>query len=234
MIENLPIYISVFFMLTTFLTIGLFFNAVKSKNFRSIQNKIFIVFLSLGLLVQAIFSFTGIYQNTSAMPPNILLFGVLPSLLVIIIYFVFFRNSFIQLLSLKGLTLIHIIRIPVEIVLFLLYKYSVIPQVMTFEGLNFDVLVGITAPIVYFIAFKRGGLNHNLLFIWNFLSLLLVLNIVAISVMSFPSPFQSLAFESPNKAVMYFPFIWLPTIIVPIVIFSHLASFWKLYKTPVQ
>ena len=29
-------------------------------------------------------------------------------------------------------------------------------------------------------------------------------------------------------AVLYFPFIWLPSVVVPIVLFSHLASLWKL------
>ena len=37
-----------------------------------------------------------------------------------------------------------------------------------------------------------------------------------------------MAFEQPNRAVLFFPYIRLPTIIVPVVLFSHLAALWKL------
>jgi hypothetical protein len=49
-------------------------------------------------------------------------------------------------------------------------------------------------------------------------------NIVIIAILSAPTPMQKFGFEQPNVGVVYFPFIWLPTIIVPIVLFAHLAS----------
>jgi len=44
-------------------------------------------------------------------------------------------------------------------------------------------------------------------------------------------PIQQFAFEQPNRAVLYFPFIWLPSVVIPIFIFSHLAAFWQLLKS---
>jgi len=38
-----------------------------------------------------------------------------------------------------------------------------------------------------------------------------------------------LAFDQPNIAVLYFPFSWLPTYVVPVVLFCHLAALRKLY-----
>jgi hypothetical protein len=105
---------------------------------------------------------------------------------------------------------------------------------MTFEGRNFDILSGITAPFVYWLAFRSGKINRPLLIIWNVFALLLLINIVVHAFLSFPTPFQQLAFEQPNRGVQYFPFIWLPTIVVPIVLFSHLASLWQLLKTSHQ
>jgi len=46
--------------------------------------------------------------------------------------------------------------------------------------------------------------------------------------LSAPSPIQKIAFEQPNIAILYFPFCWLPTFIVPIVLFSHLVAVRKL------
>jgi hypothetical protein len=55
-------------------------------------------------------------------------------------------------------------------------------------------------------------------------------NIVLTAILSAPLPIQQLAFEQPNIAVMYFPFVYLPGFIVPIVLFSHLVSLKKLMQ----
>ena len=41
-------------------------------------------------------------------------------------------------------------------------------------------------------------------------------------------PFQKFGFEQPNKAITYFPFILLPALIVPLVIWTHLSDILKL------
>jgi hypothetical protein len=105
-----------------------------------------------------------------------------------------------------------------------------VPVEMTFEGRNFDILSGITAPIVYYFAFRTGRTNKTLLFIWNLAALALLTNIVTIAIMAFPSPFQSVGLDQPNIGVTFFPFIWLPAVIVPIVFFCHVVSLWRLIR----
>src|SRR5580765_5287491 len=107
-------------------------------------------------------------------PPRLFLFGVLPALLLIISYFLFFRARFIERLPLRLLTLVHVVRIPVEIVLLWLFFGGLIPQVMTFEGRNFDILSGILATIVYLIAFRGGTTKTWILIAFNILGLLLL------------------------------------------------------------
>lgn len=231
MIENLPGYISISFILTTFLTIGFLFYAVKQTVFDTTPAKIVIFLVSFSTFLQAILALSGFYQNTSTVPPRLFLFAVLPALLLIISLFIFARKSFIEPLPLKILTILHIIRIPVELILHQLYENKMIPQIMTFEGWNFDILSGITAPVIFWLAFRGGKTNRPLLIVWNIFALLLLINIVTIAILSVASPVQRLAFEQPNRGVLYFPFIWLAAIIVPIVLFSHLASLWKLLKS---
>lgn len=230
MIENLPWYISATFLITTFLTVGFFLYAVRQKVFETVPAKIISSLLAFWLLFQAVLSIGGFYLATNAMPPRLVLFGLFPALLTIILYFVFARKSFIEKLPLKTLTILHIVRIPVEIVLFWLYGQSLIPQLMTFEGRNFDILSGLTAPLIYFLAFRGGKINRTLLIIWNLFALGLLINIVVNAVLSFPFPFQQFAFDQPNRAVLYFPYIWLPTVIVPLVLFSHLAALWQILR----
>ena len=97
---------------------------------------------------------------------------------------------------------------------------------MTFEGYNFDILSGISAPIIYF-AFNK--ISKNMLVVWNIICLGLLINIVTIAILSVPTPFQKLGFEQPNLGVTYFPFVWLPGVVVPLVFLSHLASIRKLF-----
>jgi len=229
MIENLPGYVSITFILTTFLTVGFLLNAVKQTVFETIPAKLLVFLLAFWIIFQAILALNGFHQ-VNTFPPRVFLFGVLPALLLIAVYFIFFRKNFIEKLPLKVLTLLSVIRIPVELVLLWLFQGGLVPQSMTFEGRNFDILSGLTAPIVYFLAFRGGKVNRPILIGWNIFALLLLFNIVIIAVLAFPAFNPNLAPELQNRAVAYFPYIWLPTVIVPIVLFSHLASLWKLFK----
>ncbi|MBA2334244.1 MAG: hypothetical protein H0V90_04835 [Blastocatellia bacterium] len=228
--ENLPGYVSITFILTTFLTVGFLIYAIRQKIFDTLPSKILTALIAFWLIFQATLALGGFYQRMDVVPPRVFAFGVLPAIVLIALFFILFRKNFIERLPLKTLTLLHVIRIPVEIVLLWLFQNGLVPEAMTFEGRNFDILSGITAPIVYWAAFRAGRTNRALLTAWNIFTLLLLLNIVTNAVMALPSPMQQIAFDQPNIAVTYFPFVWLPSIVVPIVLFSHIASLWKLYK----
>jgi len=230
MIEGLPFYVTAVFFLTTLLTVWFLFRAMKDVGTRSTGAKLLVFCLPLWMLLTGFLATTDFYRDTEAMPPRVFSVGVLPALILIVSLWVFFRESFIDRLSLKYLTLLHSIRIPVELVLLWLFQYGQVPKVMTFEGWNFDIFSGVTAIIVYFLAFRSKKIYRTLLLIWNLVGLGLLVNIVSIAVLSFRSPMQKLAFDQPNVGVTYLPFIWLPTIIVPIVFFAHLASIRKLLR----
>lgn len=230
MIEGVSIYVAVVFLLTTIVTVWFLLRASESAGKTSLPVRILYFTLPLWLLLTGFLASSGFYKEFQAAPPRIILFGVIPAILFIAAYFLFFRTSFIEKADLKLLTLLHIVRVPVELVLLSLSFGGAIPKLMTFNGFNFDIISGMTAPIIYFIAFRRGAINKAILLVWNIASLLLLANIVTLAVLSFPSPFQQLALDQPNVAVAYLPYIWLPTIVVPIVLFAHLASLYKLLQ----
>lgn len=228
MIGNLPEYISVTFILTTFLTIGFLVHAIRRTVLSTLPAKIILVLIPFWLIFTATLALGGFYVESQKFPPRVFLFGVLPSLAVILIYFIFFRKNFIERLPLKTLTLLSVIRIPVELVILWLFQTGQMPRAMTFTGWNFDIISGLSAPLIVWLAFRNNKLNRPLLIIWHIGALLLLINIVAIAIMALPTPVQQIAFDQPNRAVMFFPFIWLPSIVVPIVFFSHLAALRQL------
>jgi hypothetical protein len=131
-------------------------------------------------------------------------------------------------MNIQALTILHVVRVPVELVILGLFLIKAVPQLMTFEGRNFDILSGLSAPVIYYFAFIRKQMNGKLLLIWNFVCLGLLINIVANAILSAPFTFQKFAFDQPNIAILYFPYVLLPGCIVPLVLLSHLASIRQL------
>lgn len=220
--DSLPLFIDILFGLTVLGTIIWFSLAAGSRAF--------LLIALAWTIVQSILGLSGFYQYTEAIPPRLMLFGFFPALALIAGTFLTTRGKlFIDSINLKTLTYFHSIRIPVEIVLSLLFHYGVMSVYITFEGTNFDLFSGITAPIVAYMAFG-GTTRKKLLLGWNVLCLLLLLNVVITAIFAFPSPFQKLAFEQPNIAVLYFPYNLLPALVVPVVLFGHLAAIRQLTK----
>lgn len=222
--EKVPEFVSTLFILTTFITLYLFSRATFPK-----PRGVLPVLLAWGAL-QGFIASSGFYTVTDTLPPRFLL-GILPPLAFIFFLFLSPRGRlFIDRLDLKMLTLLHVIRIPVELVLFWLFSYKTVPQLMTFEGRNFDILSGISALLVYYFGFIKKSLDKKFILAWNFICLALLANIVINAFLSAPFPFQKFAFDQPNIAILYFPFIWLPVLVVPLVLFSHLVAIRKLWK----
>lgn len=231
MIEQLPLYVSLIFIVTALLTVWLFLKSVDRTQAASLPARLLLFLIPFWFILQGTLGIGDFYHYTDTFPPKVFLFGVFPVLILIAAYFVFFRKTLIESLSLKVLTLLHVIRIPVELVLLWLFQAGQVPRQMTFEGWNFDILSGLTAPIMYFLAIRNGKVNRPLLIVWNLAALGLLANVVIIAFLSFRSPMQQIAFDQPNVAITYFPFIWLPTIVVPVVLFAHLAALWNLLKS---
>ena len=214
-------YVNIVFILTTLLTIFLFYKATHNS-------KLTLVILFSWILLQAILGLSGFYTITNTFPPRFALLA-LPAVLFIIGLFVSAKGRiYINSLDAKTLTLLHVVRIPVEICLYWLFIYKSIPQLMTFEGRNFDIAAGLTAPLVYYFGYVKNQINKTVLLLWNFICLGLLLNIVINAILSVPSALQQFAFDQPNTAVLYFPFVWLPACVVPLVLMAHLVTIRKL------
>lgn len=221
MIPLLPLSVSLVFIATTALTVWFFYGAAR-------QSKPVLLVLLGWMTVQAGLGLAGFYQKTDGMPPRFPGLVAPPLLLLTGLLLTDKGRRFLDSLQLDRLTLLHIVRIPVEIVLFWLFLNKSIPQIMTFEGQNFDVLSGLTAPVIHYLGFVKKRLSRNVLIAWNVLCLVLLVNIVLTAALSVPSPFQQLAFGQPNTGILYFPFVWLPSVVVPIVLVAHISALRQL------
>ncbi|TKC65244.1 hypothetical protein FBD94_01450 [Pedobacter hiemivivus] len=205
------------FMIVTCLSVVLFYLGAGK------QNKRFLLYLCW-ILAIALLSWLGFFKDTTGMPPRILLV-IIPAVI-----FVVYSFRKIELVGLRRNYLIgiHILRIPVELVLFQLYLQGKIPEIMTFAGWNFDILMGISAALILgWTIITEKEMNQNLFRLWNIVGIVFLAIIVGTAILSAPSPIQQLAFDQPNLAILQFPYTLLPGIVVPVVLLSHLLCLKK-------
>jgi hypothetical protein len=222
MIENLPHWIETLFLLTFVATVVLFYVS-NSKP------KKLLFFIIIWSILHSVLAYNGFYKITNTMPPRFALI-LLPTILLII--YGLFPKQMDWVVKNRNTTLstfLHTVRIPVEIVLLYLFLNKMIPELMTFEGRNFDILVGISAPIIGFLVLKNK-ISKKVLLLFNVIGLCFVLFILINALLSAETPLQQFGFEQPNKAVFHFPFILLPAVIVPLVIYTHLSDVFKLKR----
>ncbi len=233
MIPNLPVYITIVFVITTLLALMFFyFSMLNATTDNSAGNaRIVLSILAFWLVIHAVLSLNDFYAaDTTGVPPR-LAFAILPPFVTIVLLFLTKRGlAFIDNLPIIDITYLNMIRVPVEIVLYCLFLYKAVPKLMTFEGKNFDIISGITAPFIAYFGLAKEKLGKKIILFWNFIALLLLLNVLTIGILSAPSFIQSFSFIQPNIAVLHFPFIWLPAFIVPLIFFGHLVSIRQLLK----
>lgn len=235
MIEKLPVYISIVFILCTLYTLFVFYWVVRNAANEKIRKKAntTLVIFATWLAIQGLLSLKGVYtDDPEFMPPKIFLLGILPNLLMYLwFFFSKLGREFMDSLPRDKFTFVHLVRIPVEFVLLWLFLNKTIPQIMTFEGWNFDIVMGLTAIPILFLIQRKKTINRQLLILWNIIGILFLIFIFSIAILSSPFPLQQLAFDQPNIGILHFPFSWLATFIVPVVIFSHMVSIRQLLKS---
>lgn len=165
------------------------------------------------LVLTAGLAFGGILKIISVPPPFLLL--VLGGLAGAIIWY---RRGNWRTLSLKVLVGFQAFRIIVEIFIHNAVSEGVAPEQLTWTGLNFDIITGVAAAALFpFVdrvpkwvlkAFNVGGA-------------LLLFNVVTVAILSLPLPIQQ--FEPVNAWVGFFPFQWLPLVIVLTAAIGHVA-----------
>jgi hypothetical protein len=226
MLENVPQIVSILFIAMTLVFLYYFWKMLRKDLGNQIANRAIIGLSTWSVLVGVLAS-QGFYLDFESKPPRFVL--VVFPILAVIIFLLFKYPNEIKKLDLVSLTYLHLVRVPVEIFIFFWFTYGIVPQEMTFEGRNFDILSGLTAPLVAYFIVQNGAKEHlKMVYSWNILTLLLVINIVATAVLSLPSSFQVFGVDQPNIAVIHFPFVLLPAVIVPLVVFCHAVSIIQL------
>lgn len=172
----------------------------------------------------AVIALTGFARKFELFPFNIAPLLFIPLIGIVWITFSAGTKQILRQVPVRVLTLLQVFRVFVEILLWMLFLQNLLPVQMTFEGRNFDIIAGVTAPLVAYFFLE----NKKFMIAWNLFSLALLINIVTIAILSMPTLLQVFFNEPTNTIVTTFPFIFLPTFLVPLAYGLHFLSLRKL------
>jgi len=184
------------------------------------------------LVFTSVIAIQGVLRDYEATPPRLMLI-LIPAVLGIIYLSSSTRvNSYLSVIPSSWLVYIQSFRIVMELLLWLMLLNDLIPVQMSFEsgGLNYDILAGLSAPLIGYYVLSEGKWPRVAALLWNFAGLLLVLNITIISILSAPVPFRQFMNEPANTIVTYFPFVWIPALIVPFAFLMHILSIKQIVR----
>jgi hypothetical protein len=138
--------------------------------------------------------------------------------------FTWFGTKLLAVTPLAAVVGFQAFRVPLELLLHRLYAEGTIPVQMTYSGLNFDIATGLSALFVA-VALHLHRCSRWLLALWNVAGFALLINIVAVAVLSSPVPFRYFTNLPDNLLPSTFPYVWLPTFLVQAALFGHLLVF---------
>jgi hypothetical protein len=182
------------------------------------------------LTLQAAVALSGFYTKTDVMPPRCVLLFWPPVILIGALFCSKPGRNYLDQLDLGFLTVLHSVRMLTALVFYWLFLNRAVPQLLTTGVRNPDLLAGLTAPLVYYFGFVRKSISRRIIWVWNLIGLGLLLNLVVNAILSGPFPFQQFAFDQPDIAFLYFPFVWMSCCVVPLLLIAHLAALRQLQR----
>lgn len=170
----------------------------------------------------ALLALSGVLARFEQQPPPFMLFLVAMFGLSLGLGFSSVGKRMAEGLPIWVLVGMQAFRFPLELIMHQAAGEGVMPVQMSYSGWNFDIVTGITAIGVAWMAAR--GATRGLLMAWNVMGILLLVNILVIAIAS--TPMFRVFGDEPAKVntwVAYFPFVWLPGVLVPAAIFGHVV-----------
>jgi hypothetical protein len=212
---------------------GLKLALLKTNYTAGRRNKIFGTTLAVivaWVVLLTVLSLQGFFKDFTQLPPRPLFVILLPLPVVLIIAFSHTGTEILDRVPPHWLIFMQSFRILVEILLWLVFIRNLLPVQMTFEGRNYDLLTGVLAIPVGWFCFIKKNWPPIIAIIFNVIGFLLLLNILAVALLSMPVPFRYFMNEPSNSIVAEFPFIFIPGILVPIAYTLHIFSLRQLLR----
>jgi hypothetical protein len=170
----------------------------------------------------------GLLLNTHQLPPVIA--GLVAVPLAFLVLTVRRPNAGVwrQGVSLRMLLGIQIFRLPLELLMWRAAQLGIMPIEFSFQGYNLDVITGLGALLLVVLwPYVSPQRAKQLAWVWNLWGIFCLLAISALVVLLSPQVhFFGQGPQHINSWVLFFPYVWLPSLLVPCAVLGHLLV-WR-------
>jgi hypothetical protein len=185
--------------------------------------------------ISAGLAFSGLLSRTDIRPPilQVLILSTLGGLL----WHGLSKRGLVtaQRASMASLVLLQSFRLPLEVLMLHAANTGVMPVEFSMAGYNLDVLTGAGALLVGAVlklSPRHTGFHHALVWAWNGVGITCLVVIAGLAVAT--SPNVGYFGKDPEHLALwtlYFPYVWLPVLLVGVAVYGHLIITRKLLQT---
>ncbi|QKX06027.1 hypothetical protein HN014_14305 [Aquimarina sp. TRL1] len=229
--SQVPIFISVLFLLAILVPILLIAKLVKTTSYKKRSSFVILFYLSY-LSCVTIACFMGVF-NVQALPPRIILVTTVPLLLfyLFIVYNSTFYKTILKESTLSQLVAVHIFRLIGVFFLILLWQQQLPPVFAIIAGTG-DILTAISSIYVAKAIRSQKKYAKKITFLWNSFGLIDILITSATAVI-----LTKISIDTGNLGVdilTQFPYCFIPSFAPATIIFIHLSIYLKMYHKKFQ
>ncbi|HEX7085778.1 MAG TPA: hypothetical protein VF198_05405 [Vicinamibacterales bacterium] len=135
-----------------------------------------------------------------------------------------FGRAVATTVPLRTLVGLQAFRFPLELVMHRAGALGIMPPELSYSGYNFDIVTGIGALLLWLLMRARLPVPAWAVWAWNVWGICCLGVILAIAIAT--SPMVRYFGDAPphvNTWVLFFPYVWLPAVLVTIAVAGHIV-----------
>jgi hypothetical protein len=198
------------------------------------KKRFLLVLLGMGCLMAltATFAVLGVFAKADAAPPLFQVFAATVITLSFALGMSRFGRDVATNTSFGKLVFLQAFRLPLEVVMYVAAINAIMPKEFSFAGYNFDILTGAGAVLLGVALLRNKLVPRWALVAWNLWGIACLVVIAGLAIATSP---KVAAFGTDlskiNTWVLFFPYAWLPTILVSVAVLGHTLVSRKLWLT---
>jgi hypothetical protein len=174
----------------------------------------------------------GIFAKVDAAPPLFQVFTATVITLVFALGMSRLGSEVASNTSFGKLVILQAFRFPLELVMYTAAVNAIMPIEFSFAGYNFDILTGALAILLGIALLRNKPVPRWVLIAWNAWGIACLVVIAGLAIATSP---KVAAFGTEpakiNTWVLFFPYAWLPTVLVSVAVLGHTLVSRKLWLT---
>ena len=186
-------------------------------------NRVVFFILILWFVTAFLLGLSGAVSKLIPPQPQIIIF-ILVITLLIFFNLINTLKSWIYSINIKYLVAVHISRL-VGIYFLVLYTRKLLPYDFAVKGGLGDIFIALTALILIIFISNVSSVNYKIYFLWNTIGFIDIVFVVLTA--------ARIGLKNPQEISELFklPLSLLPTFLVPIIIFTHIIIFIRLFRS---